>query len=410
MFLSAQRAKFLVLGVFILCSGYFFGCIHKASPVYHTRDTGLLLHGAPALHSAQPTERVSQARQNRADRSAECGQQCCLPKSHDLEHAALAADALRFRQRRSKRISYIKTHKTASSTLGSILFRLAGRYNLTVYKSPTHGLRLSYFNNRTIPADIALHHWAGVIGHLGNFERWREAHAWYQRVNPDADFVTILREPLSHYVSYFYFYNEPNGGPQNTLEAAVAAGRNRDILARDFAVITPADAQEFEARYWPDFRTVLLSDRMTESLVVLAAEWGWSLWDVAYVKLLDSHSSAGSKRWDGKPIKPTPRLKDLSPDLVQQISTLTELDQRLYQLAVEQLERKLHVLGTEVATLAADRLNAVNRALSQFCSCTDLGPPERAYCKWLALTDMQYEGRISASGRVEPKSLPFLPQ
>lgn len=49
-----------------------------------------------------------------------------------------------------------------------------------------------------------------------------------------------------------------------------------------------------------------------------------SLWDMTYTKLLDS-SKDGFKRWDGKPVKKTPKISELDPDLVQKIKDLTEV-------------------------------------------------------------------------------------
>ena len=50
-----------------------------------------------------------------------------------------------------------------------------------------------------------------------------------------------------------------------------------------------------------------------------------SITDMTYLKLLDSHSKQGSKRWDGKPLKPTPRIPELDPKLVEKIKDLTKV-------------------------------------------------------------------------------------
>jgi hypothetical protein len=177
-----------------------------------------------------------------------------------------------------ERIAYIKTHKTASSTVGSIMFRYAARHNLTLYKSPTHGLRIRFKNNATLPADIVLQHWAGLLGQVQSYQQWVDFHRWYTEVVPNPDFVTILREPLSHYASYYYFYDEPRGGRRNSLATFAKLQRNKNILARDFGIFTPEDAEHFMQHYMPRFRSVLLSDRITESLIAMAAELGWYTW------------------------------------------------------------------------------------------------------------------------------------
>lgn len=92
---------------------------------------------------------------------------------------------------------------------------------------------------------------------------------------PDPDFITILREPLSHYTSYYYFYDEPRGGKNNNLAYWASQGKNKDMLARDFAIFTQDDVDHFMTNYMDKFRTLLLSNRMSESLVVLASDMGW---------------------------------------------------------------------------------------------------------------------------------------
>lgn len=44
---------------------------------------------------------------------------------------------------------------------------------------------------------------------------------------------------------------------------------------------------------------------------------------MASVSLLDSHKASGSVRWDGRPVKPTPKISSLPPELVNKIRELT---------------------------------------------------------------------------------------
>lgn len=46
---------------------------------------------------------------------------------------------------------------------------------------------------------------------------------------------------------------------------------------------------------------------------------------MSYVKLLDSHSEAGSVRWDGRPVKPSPSIFSLPEALVDRIKELTQV-------------------------------------------------------------------------------------
>ncbi|EGD79236.1 hypothetical protein PTSG_09957 [Salpingoeca rosetta] len=346
--------------------------------------------------------------QSKFPRNPDCGQTCCVPKSLELEKRVLQSQ--RFTPRNAsnpeQRISYIKTHKTGSSTLGSIFFRYGARHDLTLYKSPTHGLRVRYKNSATIPADIVVYHYAGIPTALRSIAAWEAAYKWYTEVVPNGKFVTILREPISHYLSYYYFYDEPKANSL-PLEEFVERGNHANILMRDFGVRTPEEMDKFMREYAPVFRTLLLSDRMHESLVILANDLGWSLWDMTYTKLLDS-SKEGFKRWDGKPVKKTPKISSLDPALKEKIEDLTQLDKIVYDYAMKELDRKIRAYGPAFRA-AVRALEEMNSALNAFCSCGDLGKDETRFCKWYDMSDMKYEGAINGKGHANAISLPFLP-
>lgn len=61
--------------------------------------------------------------------------------------------------------------------------------------------------------------------------------------------------------------------------------------------------------------------------------FNWDLEDILYLRLLDSHSAAGSRRWDGKLLDPTPKVSSLPQPIQQKLFNLTVLDQQLYRAA-----------------------------------------------------------------------------
>lgn len=127
----------------------------------------------------------------------------------------------------------------------SIIFRYAARNNLVLYKSNSHRLDIYHYNNNTIPADAVVHHYAEP-SHIGSFEYWKRAHEWYKTVVPNGTFITSLREPISHYVSsYFYFEDPDRRASGQTLETFVEKGHNHDILVRDFAIHNRRDLDYF---------------------------------------------------------------------------------------------------------------------------------------------------------------------
>lgn len=154
------------------------------------------------------------------------------------------------------------------------MYRYGARNELILYKSPTHGLRLNYKNPKTTPADIVVYHYSGIPTGLRSIDAWKRAFEWYNGVVPEGTFITIIREPISHYLSYYFFYDEPKAGSL-PLEDFVEQGNNANILMRDFGVRTHSEMQEFMEKYAGAFKTILLSNRMQESLVIMARDLGW---------------------------------------------------------------------------------------------------------------------------------------
>ena len=107
-------------------------------------------------------------------------------------------------------IGFLKTHKTGSSTLASILYRYAARHGVTVFK-PSGGHILNIAGMGPMRAEIVLHHISG-----GPFLRldWASFRAGYFHIlrGQRAHLVTIVREPVEHYLSCFHFFWKPDYG------------------------------------------------------------------------------------------------------------------------------------------------------------------------------------------------------
>lgn len=67
-------------------------------------------------------------------------------------------------------------------------------------------------NKRGEPVDLMHYHYAWDGYYKGS---WGEAKAMYQAImrDPtDVKLVTVLREPVAHYLSYYYYYLQPDSG------------------------------------------------------------------------------------------------------------------------------------------------------------------------------------------------------
>lgn len=78
-----------------------------------------------------------------------------------------------------------------------------------------------------------------------------------------------------------------------------------------------------------------------------------------------------------------------------------------YEYAESKLNKSISDYGPGVAD-AVKALDALNAALSRFCSCGDLGPPEHDFCKWYSLSDMHYERLIREGGSAPVERLKWL--
>jgi len=238
-------------------------------------------------------------------------------------------------------------------------------------------------------------------------------------------FVTILREPLSHYASWAHFYKLPETSTSRPPPPDVRRiGKQPADLARAEEVAAalrrispprPLTLDEFVASslarkspmahsiglykqsqlpgFVDTFSLLILMERFDEGLILLRRLLGWSLIDLTYLRINDSHQAQSlrpqgnngqsnresddhrnSKRgflrrsWDGLPVTPSPRVSNLATATKERISELTgQLDGPLYALAKEKFGAQVQAAGP---TLRAElnRLKSLQEDLSQLCA------------------------------------------
>ncbi|MCJ8731306.1 hypothetical protein PDJAM_G00198110 [Pangasius djambal] len=201
-------------------------------------------------------------------------------------------------------VVFLKTHKTASSTVQNIFFRFAERNNLTVALPVTHcehqfcypRIFSSHFvHPHTMPANI-------VTSHL------RFSRSELQRFMPNNTiYITILREPGAMFESLFSYYNQycdtfkrvPNGSLEAFLDNPWAYYRPQDkdsMYARNTLTFDlggdkdrpSADVVRYVKRFAAEveyvFSLVMIAEYFDESLVLLRHLLSWDLEDVLYIK------------------------------------------------------------------------------------------------------------------------------
>ncbi|XP_028841554.1 galactose-3-O-sulfotransferase 3 [Denticeps clupeoides] len=292
--------------------------------------------------------------------------------SWTMEAFSLSCPALRFlhsplgaagNKAKHTSIAFLKTHKTASTTVQNMLFRFAERHNLTValpvqtcdhqfcYPHPFSG---RFVHPHTTPADI-------ITSHM------RLDRAELRRLMPnDTTYVTILREPAAMFESLFSYYNQhclsfrrvPNGSLEAFLDRPWSYYRPeekdsmyaRNTLTFDLGGDKDRSAQDaayvrgFVDEVERTFSLVMIAEYFDESLVLLRRLLAWDLEDVLYLKL--NMRTPASKR-------------ALGGGLPAKIRAWNSLDAALYDHFNASLWRQLGALG---AACVAREVRLMRRA------------------------------------------------
>ncbi|XP_060031997.1 galactose-3-O-sulfotransferase 3 isoform X2 [Erinaceus europaeus] len=208
-------------------------------------------------------------------------------------------------------VAFLKTHKTAGTTVQNILFRFAERHNLTVaLPHPSCEHQFCYprnFSGRFVhPATRPPH---VLASHL-RFDRQELA----RLMPPGTIYVTILREPAAMFESLFSYYNQycpafrrvPNASLEAFLrqpEAYYRAGEHFAMFAHNTLAYDLGGDNERgpDSTYLASlirqveevFSLVMIAEYFDESLVLLRRLLAWDLDDVLYAKL--NARAAGSR-------------------------------------------------------------------------------------------------------------------
>ncbi len=145
-------------------------------------------------------------------------------------------------------------------------------------------------------------------------------------------------------------------------------------------------------------------ERFEEAMLLLRRTLHWSLLDITYAVLFDSRRTAAT-RWDGRRIKPTPKVSSLEPALVARIRELNYLDGRIYDTAVAVFEKALDEARGEDGSEARAAWDAdaaeFTRMQAALTSSFKADPGHKA-CEalraWYTMSDVEYEGHIGFDG------------
>ncbi|KAM7043603.1 galactose-3-O-sulfotransferase 2 isoform 1-T1 [Acridotheres tristis] len=269
-------------------------------------------------------------------------------------------------------VMFLKTHKTASSTVLNIMFRFAERYNLTVALPAAQLFHLGY------PKTFVAHFVEGfeTIGQNYNIM------CNHLRFNPlevkrvmaaNTFYFSILRNPIPLLESSYIYY-------KNNVPAFRSSKNVNEFLASPTKYYHPADYREnIYARniMWFDFgydnnaeddknytqavleeieqnfHLILIADYFDESMILLKHALCWDLDDVIYFKL-------NSRSQD--------TVQTLTPESEEQIKAWCSLDWKLYLHFNQSFWRRIEeTIGLEVLEKEVDHLRSRQKELMETC-------------------------------------------
>ncbi|XP_039370647.1 galactosylceramide sulfotransferase-like [Mauremys reevesii] len=328
-------------------------------------------------------------------------------------------------------VVFVKTHKTGSSTLQNLLFRLGERHNLTV-AFPRYTYQFAYPQRfaaafvEPLPPGAARYNL--LLSHL------RLAAGELRRVMPpDSLYLTILREPVRTFQSVFAYYrstvpafralaSHPRPlaaflqAPARYYDPAAAGnGLARNPMAFDLGLEAGGEEggsqwdRELE-RLNQTFQLVLIAEHFDESLLLARELLGLRLEELAYVRL-------NARRGGGD------EAEALAPGLARRIRAWNWLDVRLYRYFQAVLWRRVERYGytrmkgelealrsllqeTRETCLAGDAVGPEETAdelrpwqpdtaaILGYKLRPDLPPAQHASCYRLVLPELQYHARL----------------
>lgn len=308
---------------------------------------------------------------------------------HHMASFATLALTLMDRETKSakivKKIAFYKSHKTASSSFGAFVFRLAHHQNMSIYAPPIH-----YIHD--VPS-LSAGEFDAVLNHIafpsGVADMSYLKKLYDHLLGPRYIFVSTVRDALSRYLSFFYYVVLPNE-PNTTLQEYVRSGRGANALAAEFGLFSEQEVLNFFKNRTFPFTFLVPAEFLDLGMSYLHHELQVSAGSEYLAYLPVNVNDGETLRYDGKkmhrPCRP-------GTELQTQIQSLISLDKFFYEAAVSDFFSKIAASKFHGDVLAtAHKLALLSNKLATVClNDTD--------CSWFALTDLQYENISSFTSK-----------
>lgn len=236
---------------------------------------------------------------------------------------------------RERSVVFVKTYKTGSSTVRSVLLRDAVRRGrnaaVPVPVDRNTWNAIDPIHRRAIERSVSLN------GGHAPFDLWT-GHVFYNErlldlvAGDDPLVLTVLRDPAERFLSAWGHFRHGQG-----VEALRAFVKRSASMTNDSedgeSVALSFDAacrQLGEAR---ETAWIIVAERMNESLLLLKEELEWGMDDMLYVSKKVSNGRL--------------RREDIPDDVLDDIEKASACDREMYERAVRTHERRVRAYGEE---------------------------------------------------------------
>lgn len=199
-----------------------------------------------------------------------------------------------------------KTHKTASSTLGSVLFRWAAGRGKRVFVNGNSSAACAQMSADTCnaahvlaplipsprPADVVLHH----LSHGVLEVPFSAVLEWYGKVFEGAPFTLLvpIRSPVDRLVSWWKYFETKGNWDEKQLEKWVdEGGVPRNTFAAEFGLTSQEDVEHFLQQieagsngFGPHIHVLWLPlESFDEAVVLMGHHLGFSMLETMYIPI-----------------------------------------------------------------------------------------------------------------------------
>ena len=242
-----------------------------------------------------------------------------------------------------KPVAFFRTHKTASTTVVGLLARIAARNRMRVFHDSTLNTLTSSVISRSLKTkmqDRSKEEEAHDMCFWHIDADWIHSHGlnkvmkFYHSIMHRPFKFKIVREPLQHFVSWYYYFVFPASAVELEDVDEATWGHIANPVAHELGIGRSASISHsvFDA-----FDLVCVFDQLDECLVLLRRKLNLPFIDSTYLPL----RRPGGEREDGKPGVVPPTINEIPGEIVAKIQRATTLDAELYKLAAERFQSDL---------------------------------------------------------------------